>query len=148
MSEFVPREELRAAANIVGAPITSQAVTAVIREHIDRSFELPTGLYIATAALYLGFIGVMAMTFADAGLAIPLVIFAFFIVAGFGTPALWVRMKPTQAQHAMTFGALKNRGIGTASGQLSAGAAAAQVLVLPVLIFGWGIAVAIIAALT
>lgn len=148
MSEFVSREKLRAAAEIVGAPLASQAVAPVIREEIDRSFELPTGLYAATAALYLGFIGVMAAAFGNAELAIPLVIFGFFIIAGFGLPTLWARMEPANGQRAMTFGALKSRGIVTATGRLSAGAATAQVLVLPVLIFGWGVAVAIIAALT
>jgi hypothetical protein len=147
VSQFVSREKLRAFAEIVGAPAASQT-TSLVREDIDRSFELPTGLYIATAALYLGFIGLMAAAFGNAELAIPLVIFAFFIVAGFGVPTLWARMEPANGQRALTFGALKNRGVATATGQLSAGAATAQVLVLPVLIFAWGVAVAIIAALT
>lgn len=147
MSQFVAREELHANAKIVAAPAHS-AAPAVIREEIDRTFELPTGLYVATAGLYLGFIGVMATTFGNAQLAIPLVIFAFFILAGFGIPTMWARMNPNNSLRALTYGAMKNRGIMTATGRLSAGAATAQVLVLPILIFAWGVAIAIIAALT
>ncbi|MGN6357309.1 MAG: hypothetical protein ACTHLU_07485 [Novosphingobium sp.] len=144
MSEFVTRDVLRTAATIVPAP----GATPQVRAEIDRTFELPTGIYVATAGLYLGFIGVMAATFGNAGLAIPLVIFALFVVAGFGTPALWARMNPAKTRGALTFGQLESRGIVTATGRLGAGAAAAQVLVLPVLIFVWGLAIAVIAALT
>lgn len=144
MSEFVTRDALRHAAVIVPAPATA----AQVRTDIDRTFELPTGLYVATAGLYLGFVGVMAATFGNPGLAIPLVIFTLFIIAAFGTPALWTRMKPAKTRGALTFGQLKSRGIMTATGRLDAKAAAAQVLVLPILIFAWGIAIAVIAALT
>lgn len=144
MSEFATRDALRTAAVIVPAP----AANPHVRAEIDRTFELPTGLYAATAGLYLGFIGVMAASFGNAGLAIPLAIFAFFIVAAFGTPALWARMNPVKSHGALTYGQLRNRGIMTATGRLDAGAAAAQVLVLPVLIFAWGIAIAVIVALT
>jgi hypothetical protein len=145
MSTFVPRDALRSAAVIVPAPVVA---APHVRDEIDRTFELPTGLYAATVGLYLGFIGLMAATFGNAGLAIPLVIFALFVVAGFGTPALWARMNPAKARGALTYGQLKARGIMTATGRLDAGAAAAQVLVLPILIFAWGIAIAVIAALT
>ena len=68
--------------------------------------------------------------------------------AVFGTPALWVRMNPEQRQRAMTWGQFRHRGIRTATGHLAAGAATVQVLILPVLIFVWAIAVAVIAAAT
>lgn len=147
MSQFVARDVLFGTADIVAAP-APVASPAPIRDEIDRTFELPTGLYVATAGLYLGFIGVMAATFGNAQLAIPLVIFAVFIVAGFGVPTMWARMTPKNSLRALTYGALKNRGIMTATGRLNAGAATAQVLVLPILIFAWGVAVAIIASLT
>lgn len=142
MTQFATRQELAKVAAITAAP------EQVIRTEIDRSFELPTGLYVATVALYLGFIAVMASAFMNPGLVMPMVIFALFIVAGFGTPMLWVRMRPEQRQRAMTWQHFRNRGVQTATGHLAGGAAAVQVLILPVLILCWGIAVAIIAALT
>ncbi len=141
MTEFTTRQELARIADVTAEP-------AVARHAVDRSFELPTGLYAATVAAYLGFVGVMAGAFANPGLALPLVVFALFIIAAFGTPMLWVRMNPGNRQGAMSWQRFKNRGIQTGTGQLPAGAAAVQVLILPVLILGWGIAVAVIAALT
>jgi hypothetical protein len=143
MTEFVTRETLAKVAAVVPAPHVSDQLP---RAEIDRTFELPTGLYLATAALYLGFIAVMGLAFMDAGLVLPMAIFALFIVAGFGTPALWARMNPAKTSAALTWGQLRHRGVQTATGHLDAGAATVQVLILPVLILGWGVAVALIAA--
>lgn len=140
MTEFTTREALAEVAEIKAAPY--------VRSEIDRSFELPVGLYAATVALYLGFIGIMALSFMNPELVLPMVIFALFIVAGFGTPMLWARMKPEQSRQAMTYGTFRHRGIQTATGYLASDAAAVQVLILPVLIFCWGLAIAVIAALT
>lgn len=129
------------------------AETAVVRDEllqpvvVDRSFELPRGLYIATAGLYLGFLAVMAAGFVSPGLAIPMAIFAFFIVAGFGIPAIWVRMKPHNPVAAMAWDRFRREGIATLTGRLTAGEATAQMLVLPVLIFAWGVTCVTIAAL-
>ncbi|WP_254514985.1 hypothetical protein [Novosphingobium sp. G106] len=89
----------------------------------------------------------MALSFMNPELVLPMVIFTLFIVAGFGTPTLWVRMNPEKTRHAMSYGTFRHRGIQTATGHLAGGAAAVQVLILPVLIFCWGVAVAVIAAL-
>jgi hypothetical protein len=147
MSEFLAHEALAKAANVVPAPQPHAGETGA-RNEVDRSFELPTGLYVATVALYLGFVAVMAVSFMNPGLAVPMAIIAFFVLAGFGVPMMWARMHPIKAKGALSFGAFKNRGIVTATGPLSAGSAAVQVLVLPVLILVWGIAIAIIAALS
>jgi hypothetical protein len=148
MSEFLAREALVQTAKLVPAPKPLVLPAAVVREEIDRSFELPTGLYVATVALYLGFLAIMAAAFMNPGLVLPMVIFAFFIAAAFGVPMLWARMNPAKSKGALSYGTFKNRGIMTATGPLSAGSAAVQVLVLPVLIFGWGIAVAVVVSLT
>ena len=140
MTEFVTREALENVAVVTRAPH--------VRSEIDRSFELPTGLYVATAGFYLGFIAIMAGSFMNPGLVLPMVIFALFIVAAFGTPMLWARMTPETRQRALSYATFRNRGIQTATGRLDGGAAAVQVLILPVLIFLWGVAVAVIAAAT
>lgn len=114
---------------------------------VDRTFELPRELYAATVALYLGFLGVMAMGMASPGLVIPMVIFAFFIVAGFALPAIWTRMQPGNPVSQMPWEKFRRHGIATLTGRLSAGEAATQMLILPVLIFLWAIACVTIAAL-
>lgn len=145
MTEIVTREALAQVAAITEAPRVAEDT---IRSEIDRSFELPTGLYAATVGLYFGVIAVLGLAFVNPGLVLPLVIFVLFVVAVFGTPALWVRMNPEQRQRAMTWGQFRHRGIRTATGHLAAGAATVQVLILPVLIFVWAIAIAVIAAAT
>lgn len=140
MTEFTTRQDLALIAAIVPE-------TPAPRQVIDRSFELPTGLYVTTVGLYLGFLAVMAGAFMNPGLVLPMVIFALFVVAGFGTPMLWARMAPENRQRALTWGQFRNRGIQTATGPLDAGAATVQVLILPALIFLWGVSVAVIAAL-
>jgi hypothetical protein len=137
MTEFVTHEALARVADITPAPH--------VRNEIDRCFELPTGLYAATVALYLGFIAVMAVVLMNPELVLPMVIFAFFIIAGFGTPSLWARMNPAKRERAMSWSTFRHRGIQTATGRLGAGAATVQVLILPTLIFVWGVAAATIA---
>jgi hypothetical protein len=137
MTEFTTQEALSRVATVTPSPH--------VRSEIDRCFELPTGLYAATVALYLGFLAVMAVALINPELVLPMVIFAFFIVAGFGTPALWARMNPEKRQRAMSWGTFRHRGVQTATGHLGAGAATVQVLILPALIFLWGITAAIIA---
>lgn len=115
---------------------------------VDRTFELPRVLYLATAGLYFGFVAVMAVGLSTPGLLIPLVICAIFIGMFFAVPTIWTRMHPTNAVSPLTWDRLRRQGIATLSGRLSAGEAAVQVLMLPVLIFAWGIAAITIIALT
>jgi hypothetical protein len=139
MAEHISQQDLARIATITDAPA---------RTKVDRSFGLPTGLYVATVASYLGFIAVMAMTLMNPGLVIPMVVFAFFVVAGFGVPTVWARMKPDTDSRALTFDQFRRRGIDTLTGRLTASEASVQVLMLPVLILAWGIACAVIIALT
>lgn len=127
--------------------IVHEAPTLRVPTTVDRSFELPTSLYGATVGLYLAYIALMAWGFSDPQLILPMAIFALTIVAGFGVPALWVRMKPETTQRATSWSRFQRQGIMTAYGRTDAGAAAIQVLILPVLILVWGIAVVTIAAL-
>jgi hypothetical protein len=114
---------------------------------VDRSFELPTGLYAATAGLYLGFMAVMAIGFGDPELILPIAVIVVLIVAAFGVPAIWVRMAPDSRRAAKSWSRFRLDGIVTEHCRTSSGDAMVQVLILPVLIFLWGIAVVTIAAL-
>lgn len=113
----------------------------------DRTFELPTGLYATTVALFLGFIGTLAVGFGNPEMVIPFVIFAFFVVAGFGVPAIWTRLAPASKSKAKTWARFQQEGIMTAYGRTTARDATVQVLILPVLIFAWGLVCVTIAAL-
>ncbi|MBY6218262.1 hypothetical protein [Qipengyuania aquimaris] len=139
MSKLLTRELIAEQAAIVEAPRK--------RHEVDRTFELPKGLYAATVALYLGFLAIMATGMSSPGLIIPMAIFTVFIVAGFGIPAIWTRLAPQSASKQMSFAQLRRDGISTLTGRLPAKDAAVQMLILPVIIFCWGIATITIAAL-
>lgn len=141
MAEQLPRAALAAHATIHAAP-----PAAVAQPPVDRTFELPVGLYGTTVALYLGFVATMAIGFGAPALAIPMAVIVLTIVAGFGIPTIWTRLSPDSGQQPKTAGRFAHDGIATASGRSSARDASVQVLILPVLIFFWGIAVVIIAA--
>jgi hypothetical protein len=111
----------------------------------DRNFGLPTALYGATVAGYLGFLLVVGSAFANPALAIPMAIFVVFIIAGFGVPALWTRLAGNTSEP-QTMGEFEARGIQTNTGRLAARDASIQVLILPVLLVVWGLAIAVIAA--
>lgn len=139
MSQRLTQQQLQGLATVTAVPA---------RTRVDRSFGLPTGLYVATVALYLAFIGVMASVFMNPELAIPMVVFAGFVLMAFGLVGYWTRMQPHNDAAAPTWGQFAARGIDTLSGRLSANEAAVQVLTLPVLILCWGLAVALIVAFT
>jgi len=127
-------------ARIVDAPVVEAAPV------VDRSFGLPKELYLYTVASYLGFIAIMAIAFINPVLIIPMVIFAGFIIAGFGVPAIFTQLKGNDSK-AMGWGEFGAKGIMTNTGPLAARDATVQVLILPVLLVCWGVAAAIIAAI-
>lgn len=139
MAERITQQDLARIATVTDAPVLTR---------VDRNFGLPTGLYIGTVALYLGFIGLMATLFLNAELVIPMVVFAGFVAFAFGLAGEWTRMKPDNVTRPLTWSQFQNRGIQTLSGPLTSGEAAVQVLILPVLIMVWGVAIAVIVALT
>ena len=147
MSKQVQDIIARGEARIVDAP----AIAPRHQIEVDRNFELPTGLYVATAGLYLGFLAVMAAGLGNPGLVIPMAIFAFFIVAGFGVPAIWTRLKSNAVDanttRPLTTGQFESKGIMTHTGKLAPRDAAIQMLILPVLIVLWACAAVTIAAL-
>ena len=139
MSKHLTRELVAEQARIVAAP--KRAV------EVDRSFELPKGLYVATVGLYLGFLAVMAAGLSTPGLIIPMAIFTLFIVAGFALPAIWTRIAPHHGKSNMSWTRLVRRGVVTHTGRVTARDASVQMLILPALIFSWGLAIVTIAAL-
>lgn len=139
MSKHLTRELVAEQATIVAAPKPLHEV--------DRTFQLPKGLYAATVGLYLGFLVVMAVGFSTPGLIIPMAIFTIIIVAGFGVPAVWTRLSPITESKQIAFSRLQREGISTLTGRLSAKDASVQMLILPIIVFCWGVATVSIATL-
>lgn len=137
MSKHITPAQIDQVAEVVANP---QATT------VDRTFEIPTGLYVGTVGAYLAFMGLMALLFHNAELALPMVVITFFIVACFGVLSIWANMNPDTKSHSLGWYDFKRKGIQTLSGRLDAGSAAVQVLILPVLIVVWGLAIAVVVA--
>ena len=140
MTRRISQSQLVAQANIVSAPGA--------RSCTDRSFELPPGIHIATALLFIGFVSVLSFAFRNPELAVPWGVFVAVIAAFFIVPALWTRMKPVESRTpALSWTRFAEQGIATATGRTSATEATVLVLLLPFLILCWAIAIATIAAL-
>ena len=131
-------QDLLASDEIVAAP--SQ------RACEDQSFELPTGIYVAMALMFGGFVTVLNFAFSG-GMAVSFGVIFAFLAAFFAVPALFPRMARDSRTVALTWYEFTNRGIDTATGRTSAASATVLVLALPFLILCFGIAVATIAAL-
>lgn len=139
MSERIATHELSQVATVSSAPVQTK---------VDRNFGLPTGLFIATAGLYLVFLSTLTAMFGNAELIIPMAVMMGFVVIAFGLAGKWWTMKPDNDTAPLSWGQFSNRGIQTLSGPLNATEASVQVLLLPVLIVFWGLCIAVIAALT
>ncbi len=113
---------------------------------VDRSFELPKGLYIATVAIYMAYLVLMWSAFQAGHMAVIMSICIISVGAGFGVPALWALMKPDHDHSNMSWQQFVRNGIETHTGILKAKDATIQMMILPVLILMWGVAVVIIAS--
>lgn len=141
MAERITRQLIAEKAIVHAAPVLPEP------KKTDRGFELPSGLYIAMATLFFGFVGVMASGFSSPAMIIPTAIIVIFVAVFFAVPTLWARMKPDNPQRPLSWQRFTAKGIMTATGHSEAGAATVQVLILPALIFLWGVAVVTVAAL-
>ena len=138
MTRRVNEAELFTHAQIVAAP-SPRACT-------DQSFELPSSIYAATAALFLGFVGVLSFAFMSPIMAIVFGVCVSFIAAFFAIPAIFVH-SAKEGPAPLSWTRFADRGVDTATGRTSATEATVLVLLLPFLILCWAIAVAVIAAL-
>jgi hypothetical protein len=137
MTEHIERSQLTRLASVSAMPFETK---------VDRNFNLPTGLYVATVGAYFAFLAVLSAALMARDLVIPMAICAIYLMMAFGVPMLWARINPAHAERALSWGEFSRRGIMTNTGQLTGREASVQVLILPVLILFWGLAVAIIVA--
>ncbi|PZU58809.1 MAG: hypothetical protein DI547_08490 [Sphingobium sp.] len=117
-----------------------------LRGEYGRVFDLHPALYGLTVGAYLAYLGVMAVAFMAPDLVIPMAIFVLFVIAGFGTPALWARTASPPPGRRPDWDSFMRDGFECMTGHLSGRQTAVQVLIMPALILVWGICIAIIAA--
>lgn len=76
-------------------PVRELIAAAPACSRMGHSFELPARVYMATAALYLACIGAVAGLFLNPELAIPMVIFAGFVILVIGVAGRIRQLRPT-----------------------------------------------------
>ena len=136
------KQELLAQGEVVAAPV----VTAIPAQRActDQNFELPTGLYVAMAVMFTGFVAVLALVLHGGHLAVAFGAIFAFIGIYFGVPFLFPKMSGSSGAKALSWDEFTDRGIATATGHSTAREAAVLVLLLPSLIFCFGLAVAVL----
>lgn len=127
------KQVLLAQGEVVAAPVE--------RACTDQTFELPGGLYVAMASFFTGFVAVLAMVLHGGHLAVAFGVIFAFITAYFAVPWMFPR---TAGKSALSWDEFRDRGIVTATGHTTAREAAVLVLLLPSLIFCFGLAVALL----
>ncbi len=142
MSKRISAAELAPLAVVHGTP-----GQAALGQQTIRSFELPTGLYVATAACYFGFLAVLSLALMEPQLVIPMAICVVFVTMFFAVPRKWQTMAPDHPARNLSWSRFKQAGIMTHTGPMTARDAMAQVLILPVLILIWACVIALIRAL-
>ena len=139
MSNQFSRTELAQAGMVVQPP-------ALRRNLAERSFGLHPALFVATIGAYVAFLGIMTTVFVSPELVVPFAICFVCVAMAFGTPAIWARISPRPEGRYQSWAESREEGLKIATGRISSGGAIAQVLVLPVLIVGWALAMGIILA--
>lgn len=112
----------------------------------DQTFGLPTGIYLAMAIMFAGFIAVLSIAF-NSQMAVAYGVILAFLGMFFAVPSLFPGMAGQYRKRALRWQEFVEGGIDTATGWTSAGSATVLVLLLPFLILCFGIAIAVIAAL-
>jgi len=112
----------------------------------DHHFEMPTGVYVAMAALLFGFLAVLAIGLANPNLVVPMAINFIFLTAFFAVPVLFV-VSAKDGKHSLSWGEFMKRGLDTATGRASGPEAVILTLMLPLFIFGWSVAIVAINAI-
>jgi hypothetical protein len=125
---------------------SKEVVAAPAAPWQDYNFELPPALHFAMGVFFLGFVGVLSLAFANPGMAVPFGVCVAFIAAFFTVPTIIVRSAPHGSARARQWSAFLEHGIAIEHGRCSGREAAVLVLMLPVLIFCFALAVAAIAA--
>lgn len=121
--------------------------TQLRRNRVERTFDLHPGIYAGLFGIFSTFLLVMAAAFMTRELILPFAIFFIYLGMYFGVPALWARVTPQEQGPRQSWAEFMHEGVETATGHTTASAALAQIFVLPILLLGWAVTVAVISAL-
>lgn len=113
-------------------------ITAPAMPAPTRSFDLPVRLHVLTLAAYIVYLAIMSAAFGGGENAIPMVICMITVAAAFIVPGLWATMNGALPGKAARWDDFYEHGVDTMTGRIKAFDASVQVLILPVLILGWG----------
>lgn len=145
MTRSITKAELEQSLELASPP----QLTPNLRQDIEqRNFGLPVRLHATYFGLFLAFLGVMAFGMQTPHLIIPIAVCVWFTTAFYVVPMLWTKVGPQTGTKAMSMGELERKGIMTYTGWCSGRDAAIQMLILPGLVFMWGVATVTIAAFT
>lgn len=144
MSRPISRAELARTQQLAPGPLP----TPNLRQGLEtRHFDLPVALHASFFGFFLAYLGVMFLGFRSPGLVVPMAIFVIFTVGFYLVPALWAGMNPAHDDRPLSIAALLDRGIMTHTGWCRGRDAVAQVILMPLVLLGWGLTVVTIAAL-
>lgn len=138
MTRHIDHARLLASEEVVSAPAP--------RACEDHGFELPPAVFRTMAALFFGFLAVLAVGLAEPQLIVPMGVNFAFLTAFFAVPAIFVGAAPGES-HSLRWSEFMRKGIQTATGHSTGGEAVVLILVLPALIFFWALAIVTIVAL-
>jgi hypothetical protein len=133
-------------ARFADAIVHAEPPLPAARGEYGRAFDLPPALHLMTVGIFLAYLAVLGTAFMTREMVVPIAICAVIVIASFLTPGLWVRVAGPTRGRKQNMADFMRDGFECMTGHVSGRAAVAQVLILPVLIFGWGVAIAIIAA--
>ena len=125
----------------------ARPVAAPIRRNrVPRTFDLHPGIFYGLLASFVAFLVILGAAFMTRELIVPFGIFFAYLAMYFAVPAWWARLVPHEEGPRQSWSEFMLEGIDTGSGHLTGGAALAQIFNVPVLLVGWAVAIAAIAA--
>jgi hypothetical protein len=137
MSIHQPAALLAEKARIVSPP-------ALRRNRHQRTFDLHPGVHAMVIGAWVSFVGILCMAFMGPDLVVPTGIFFIGVAALFLTPGLWARVKGDDGLPRQSWGEFMSEGVETNTGHLTGGEAMAQIMILPALLVGLALVMAVI----
>lgn len=122
------------------------AAQSIRRNRVPRTFDLHPGIFYGLLGTFVAFLVIMGAAFMTRELIVPFGIFFVYLAMYFAVPAWWARVVPHEDGPRQNWAEFMIEGIETDSGHLTGQAALAQIFTVPVLLVGWALVIAAIAA--